>query len=156
MSEASEGVELVRQQRAALAQRVRLPWWYLVSFTVAILAALSLPLASWGLSSELSNWVVLVPALVVLLSLDRILGQATGARLSRRTLRAYPSSRPAGIAMLLIFIAAMLGEQVLITNGRVAVAVVVVMVAAVGVVACLVRQTAAIRDDIRAGRATTG
>jgi hypothetical protein len=155
MSEASDGLEQVRQQRAALAQRVTLPWWYLALFTAAIVALLSLPFASRYLSSGLGD-LVFLPALVVMLGLDRLLGYATGTKLSRRTMLAYPSSRPTGVTMLLIVVAAGVGVNVLLGNAQVAAAVGVVVVAAAGVVGCLVRLTAAIRDDIREGRAVSG
>lgn len=155
MDEAAEGLEQIRRQRAALADRVTLPWWYVVVYAAAMLAVLALPLASWALSPELSNWAVFLPAMVVLFGLDPLLARTTGARLSRRTLRAFPSSRPAGVAMLVIAAVAVVGESVLLNVGRVAFAVGLVVVAAAGVVGCLVHQTAAIRDDIREGRATS-
>jgi hypothetical protein len=154
MDDAAEGLDQVARQRSALAGRVVLPWWYVVVYAVAMLAVVGLPLASWALSPAWSEWVVFLPAMLVLLTLDRLLGRVTGARLSRRTLRAYPSSRPVGLAMLAIVGVTVIGESVLLNVGQVAAAFAVVVVAVVALLGCLARQTAAIRDDIREGRAT--
>jgi hypothetical protein len=154
MGEAADGLEQVRQQRAALAERVTLPWWYLVLFTAAIVALLSSPFASRYGSPGLSD-LVFLPALVIMVGLDRLLGYATGAKLSRRTMLAYPSTRPAGVAVIVTVGAAVVGVNALLGSGQVAVAVGVVVVAAAAAVGCLVRLTAAIRDDIREGRAVT-
>lgn len=151
-----EGLETVNRQRAALAERVRLPWWYRVVFVVAVGAVLALPLASREFSPALANWVLLLPAVVVLLSLEGLLGWTSGARLSRRTMLAYPSSRPAGLTMVLVVVAAVFGENALVAAGLLAAAIGVLVVALAAELGCLIWQNAAIRDDIREGRTISG
>jgi hypothetical protein len=55
--------------------------------------------------------------------------------------------------MLVVVVAGVVGVNLLLDAGQVAFAVLVAVVATVLAVRCLVRQGAAIRADIRAGRA---
>lgn len=152
MSEASAGLQEIDRQRAALAATVRLPWWYAGLFALAMLAMIGLPLINRFTSGEVGSWAVL-PVLVVLYLSDLLLGHVTGAKLARGTLRAYPSSRPAGLTMLAIAVVGIVGVYWLITVGQLPQAVVLAVVCTAGTVRCLVWQTAGIRKDIRTGRA---
>jgi hypothetical protein len=149
-----DALRVVDRQRAALASRVRLPWWYAVLFGAATLALVGSPIVVREASSTVSNWAVFA-GIVVLLASDRLLGWATGARLSRGTLRDYPSSRPAGLAMIALFVVGIVAIWLLLPIDRVDLAIVVAVVVTVGVVRCLVGQTRGIRRDIREGRART-
>jgi hypothetical protein len=153
VSDASAGLQEIDRQRAALAARVRLPWWYTGLFALAMLGLFGLPLIDQFTSSDVGNWAVLWPALIVLLVSDRLLGHVTGAKLARGTLRAYPSSRPAGLSMLAIAVVGMLGAFWLIRIGQSPQAVVLAVVCTAASVRCLVWQTEGIRKDIRMGRA---
>jgi hypothetical protein len=153
MNDASGALQEIDRQRMALAAKVRLPWWYVALFTLAMLALLAAPLVARATSWELGNWAVMTPALVVLCLFDLLLGYATGAKLSRGTLRAYPSSRPAGLVMLAFGIIGVAGVHLLVKADMVPMAVVLVVVCTVAVVRCLLWQTAGIRKDIREGRA---
>jgi hypothetical protein len=155
VNDASAALQEINRQRAALAGKVRLPRWYVALFAVAMLALLAAPLVMRATSWEVGNWAVLVPAIVVLYVFDRLLGYATGAKLARGTLRAYPSSRPAGLTMLAVAIVGIIGVNVLVNVGLWPHAVTLVVVCAVGAARCLVWQTAGIRKDIREGRALT-
>jgi hypothetical protein len=153
MRDAENALDLVRRQREALADRARTPVWYPALFGLAVLALLAVPFVARAASPKVANWAVVLPAVAVLLLQDRLLGLVTGTKLARGTLRAYPSSRPAGIAMLVVVVAGVVGVNLLLGFGQVAFAVLVAVVATGLAVRCLVRQGAAIREDIRAGRA---
>jgi hypothetical protein len=147
--------ELARQ-RATLASRIRLPWWYVALFGVATAALLSAPVVVQRVSDTAGTWGLLWPAILVYLLSDRLLGPATGVRLSRGTLRAYPSSRTAGIAMLLVVVGGTIGVYLLLAADMLPQALVVIVVATVAAVRCLVSQTAAIRRDVQDGRVVAG
>ncbi|MEC3979503.1 hypothetical protein [Amycolatopsis sp. H20-H5] len=153
MNEASLALQEIDRQRAALAAKVRLPWWYAGLFALAMLATLAAPLVTRAVSWEVGSWAVMMPALVVLLVFDLLLGYVTGAKLACGTLRAYPSSRPAGLTLLGFAVAGIVGVPVLAELGRWPFAVVLVVVCTAAAVRCLLWQTAGIRKDIRAGRA---
>lgn len=153
---AAENLDVLRGQRHALARRVRLPWWYVVIYTVAMAAVLSAPFLAALVSPALSNWISVIPALVVVMVLDKQLARATGAQFSRRTLRAYPSARPAGIVTIAVCVPAVLGEQVLVNTGQPFAGAGVLVATTAVVVACLFWQTSGIRRDIRDGRAVAG
>jgi len=153
VSDASAGLQEIDRQRIALAAKVRLPWWYTGLFALAMLGLFGLPLINRFTSWDVGNWAVLTPAVVVLCLSDLLLGYVTGAKLSRGTLRAYPSSRPAGLSMLAIAIAGMVGVHLLVNASQWPQAVVLAVGCTVATVRCLVWQTAGIRKDIRTGRA---
>jgi hypothetical protein len=153
VNDASTALQEIDRQRAALAAKVRLPWWYVGLFALAMLAVLATPLVSGATSWELGNWAVMWPALVVLYLSDLLLGYVTGAKLARGTLRAYPSSRPAGLSMLAFAFAGIVGVILLVKAGQWPTAVVLAVACTAGTVRCLVWQTTGIRKDIRRGRA---
>src|SRR6476620_3271377 len=85
--------------RAELADRIRLPAWYIALFAVVELVLLSAPLVGRAMPIVAAlGW---LPIVAFALLADRLLGLATGTRLARRTLRAYPSSRPSGMALIM-------------------------------------------------------
>jgi hypothetical protein len=155
MSEASVALQEIDRQRVALAAKVRLPWWYACLFALTMLGLLGLPLINRFTSSEVSTWAVLWPAVIVSLLSDLVLGHVTGAKLARGTLRAYPSTRPAGLSMLAVGVVGIVGANWLVDVGQPAQAVVLAVICTVASVRCLVWQTAGIRKDIRTGRALT-
>lgn len=61
MSDASAGPQEIDRQWAALAAKVRLPWWYTGLFTLAMLGLFGLPLTNRFTSWEVGNWAVLWP-----------------------------------------------------------------------------------------------
>lgn len=153
MNEAREGLETVQAQRETLAARVRFPWWYLAAYALGIAAILAVPFVTRFIP-EVGSLVVLV-AVGLLMLLDRVLGAVTGARLMRRSLRAYPSSRPAGIAMLVVTFVATIGEMQLISSGQLGAILGVLALATALVLGCLIWQFRGIRRDIRDGRAVS-
>jgi hypothetical protein len=153
MNDAPAALQEIDRQRAALATKVRLPWWYITLFALAMLAVFATPLITRTTSWEVGNWLVMWPALTVLWLSDLLLGYVTGAKLARGTLRTYPSSRPAGLSMLGFALAGIVGVTLLVKAGQSPQAVVLTVVCTAGAVRCLVWQTAGIRKDIREGRA---
>lgn len=153
MNAASQDMEQLHRQRAALAQRVRLPWWYLALSAVMVAAVMAVPFLSEVIAPAVRPWVSLVPVLVMFV-VNRLLGRSTGVKLPYKLARAYPSVRPIGYATAGIALVACLAEYLLIGSGHTVFAVGVVVVAAAATVAVLVWRTAAIREDISEGRAT--
>jgi hypothetical protein len=137
----------------ALAAKVRLQWWYMGLFALAMLALLATPVITRATSWEVGNWAVMWPALAVLWLSDLLLGYVTGAKLARGTLRTYPSSRPAGLSMLAFAFVGIVGVTLLAKAGQSPTAAVLAVACTAGTVRCLVWQTAGIRKDIREGRA---
>jgi hypothetical protein len=141
----------VDRARAALADCVRLPAWYLALFVVVELVLLSAPLI--GRAMPIVAGLGWLPIVAFALLSDRLLGLATGVRLSRRTLRDYPSSRPPGIALIMVNVVGAVMIAVLVPSPHASSAVPVAVLATALAVRCLLRQTDGIRRDIRDGRA---
>jgi len=154
MSEASAAMQEIVRQRAALAARVQLPWWYVALFGLAVLALLITPLVAKITSWGVAQLGLMVPASVILVLFDLLLGYVTGAKLARGTLRAYPSTRPAGLTMLALVVVGLVGVHLLLP-AHLALVVLVSVVVAVGAARCLAWQAEGIRKDIREGRAVT-
>ena len=155
MSDASAAMEEIVRQRAALAARVQLPWWYVALFGLAVLALLITPLVAKITSWGVAQLGLMVPASVILVLFDLLLGYVTGAKLARGTLRAYPSSRPAGLSILALVVVGLVGVNLSLSAHLLPVVVLVSVVVAVGAARCLVWQAEGIRKDIREGRAVT-
>jgi hypothetical protein len=145
-------LELLRVQRSRLADRMRPPWWFLPG--VAILWALVFagPFTSRSFSSPraVSTWLIVVAALAVGCLLQRGLARATGIAVGFRNLR-YPPGRPAGIAMIVVSVAALGTEASLIRRGLLAAAIAVAALAVAAEVAVQQALLRAIRQDLRAG-----
>jgi hypothetical protein len=153
-------LELLRVQRSWLADRMRPPWWYLPG--VAIMWALFFagPFSSRSFSSprSVSTWFILVPVVAVCYLLQWGLTRATGIKAGTRPLRAlrdglfyYRPSRPAGIAMLVVSVAALGTEASLIRRELLAAAIVVAALAVAAEVTAQQALLRAIRQDLRAG-----
>lgn len=135
------------QQRVEKARQVQLPWWYVALFAAAVLGLMGAPFIGRATSWPLASWAVTCPALVVLYFADRVFRRSTGVQMTRGMLRAYPSSRPAGRAMLLVIGSGIVVVSIFVRAGLLAVAVIVAVAASVVAVRCLLRQTDAIRND---------
>jgi len=143
-------LELLRVQRARLADRMRLPWWYLTG--VAILWALVFagPFSSRYLPRGVPTWPILVAAVAVACLLQWGLSRATGIKLPFRNLR-YRRGRPVGIAILVVALAASETEFLLIRHGLLVAAIVVAAVGVVAEMACLHAALRVTRRELRAG-----
>src|ERR1022692_3080031 len=122
-------LELLRVQRGRLADRMRPSWWYLTG--VAIMWALFFagPFGSRYLPRGVSPYPpILVAALAVACLLKWGQDRATGIKMGFRNL-SYRPARPAGIAMLVVSIAASGTETSLIRRGLLVAAIVVAALA---------------------------
>jgi hypothetical protein len=149
-----QDLEQLRRQRATLAERIRLPWWYLTVAAVMMAAVMTAPFLTEHYSPVVSEWAALVPMLVMI-GVDRLWARTTGVRLPRRLARRYPSVRPIGWVTLAIAVVGYVTERLLLDHGQTALAVVVVVIMTAVAVGLLVRRTAAIRKDITEGRTTS-
>src|SRR5579875_7203 len=140
-------LEQLRAQRAHLADRLRAPWWYLAGFAVVLALTLAVPIGMHYFGGA-GNWSM--AALVLWFLLQGALARASGVAVGTRTLR-YPSGRAAGIAMMVVVVAALIAEMLLTRHGLVAEAIVVgVLATAVGV-GCWQAHLRGIRRDLRTG-----
>ncbi|MCO5995791.1 hypothetical protein [Actinoallomurus rhizosphaericola] len=154
MNATPQDLEQLRRQRATLAERIRLPWWYLTVAAVMMATVMTAPFLSEYFSPVVSEWAALVP-LLVMIGLDRLWARTTGVKLPRRMTRSYPSVRPIRWVTLAVAIVGYVTERLLLAHGQTALAVVVVVIMAAVTVGLLVRRTAAVRKDITEGRATS-
>jgi hypothetical protein len=152
MSNTWDGVpelEQLRAQRAELADRVRAPWWYLAAFAVSLAVVCAVPVAS-HYSSIAGGWPDLA-ALAVFYLLQAALARVSGVSIGTRTLR-YPSGRAAGVAMIVVVVAAVVAEGLLLRHGLLAAAVATGLAGAVAGTGCQLAHLRGIRRDLRAGR----
>jgi amino acid transporter len=154
------GLELLRVQRARLADRLRPPWWYLPGVAIVWALFFAGPFSSRTFASpnSLSTWVIVIPAGAVCWLLQWGLTRATGLKVGPGPLRvlqdglfSYRPGRPAGIAIFVVCLAALGSEASLIRHGLPAAAIVVAAVAVAAEVAAQQVLLRAIRQDLRAG-----
>jgi hypothetical protein len=143
-------LERLREQRNRLADRMRWPWWCLSGVAALWALAFAVPFSSRFLP-QVRIWPILVAAVVVACLLQWGLARATGIKVDTRMFR-YPSGRPAGIAMIVVGVAALVTEAFLIRRGLIVAAIVVAALAVAAEVACQQAQLRGIRQDLRAGR----
>jgi hypothetical protein len=157
---ALEPLELLRVQRSRLADRMRPPWWYLPGIAIVWAVFFGGPFTSRSFSSPttVSTWLILVPAGAVCLLLQWGMTRATGIKAGPRPLRVlrdglfyYRPTRPAGIAVFVVSVAALWAEGSLIRHGLTAGAVAVAVLAVVAEVAAQQAGLRAIREDLRGG-----
>lgn len=134
--------------QARLAERVRAPWWYLLGFAVVMALICAVPFAAHYLSW--SGSVSALVALVVFFPLQAGLARASGVAIGTRTLR-YPSGRVAGIALMVVVIAALVAETLLLDHALGAIAVVAGILAVAVAVICWQAHLRGIRHDLRTG-----
>jgi hypothetical protein len=143
-------LERLRVQRGRLADRMRPPWWYLTGAAILWALAFACPFSSRYLPQGVRIWPILVAAVAVACLLQWGLARATGIAVATPMLR-YPSGRPAGIAMIVVSVAALVTETFLIDRGLLVAAIVVAALAVVAEVAGQQAQLRGIRQDLRAG-----
>jgi hypothetical protein len=143
-------LELLRVQRSRLADRMRLPWWYLTGSAILWALVFAGPFSSRYLPRGVPTWPILLAAVAVAFLMQWGLTRATGIKLPFRNLR-YRPGRPVGIAMLVVFLAASETEFLLIRRGLL---VAPIVIAALGVAAEMVLLQAALRvtrQELRGG-----
>ena len=141
-------LELLRVQRGRLADRMRPPWWYLAGIAFLWAPVFAVPFTSRYLG--VSIWPIFVAALAVACLLQWGMTRVTGIKMGFRNL-SYRPGRPAGIAMLVVSIAANGTETSLIRRDLLAAAIVVAVLAVVAEVAATQAALRGIRQELRAG-----
>lgn len=152
MSDGTDSRILTERARSALAERARLPWWFVGAQALGMLSLLGAPVLSRVIPWVWAYPVLLWVGVLMILAGQPILWRLQGASFSRKTLRAYPSTRRAGLAFLAAFLVAAVAEVLLFRSGVFWAAGALVVVAAVGWAGFLVQQNTAMRRDIRDGR----
>jgi hypothetical protein len=141
----------VHAQRAALAERARLPWWFWVLFALATLGLVGGPVISQLLPGDVTTYAVQWPAIAVYALAERLVRWSQGISLSTRMFE-YPSSRIAGIVFLVVAVIGIIGVLGLQRSGLLVAAVVVVLVVSAVMVGAMVVIQRGMREDIRGGR----
>ncbi|HEY1701700.1 MAG TPA: hypothetical protein VGG75_18490 [Trebonia sp.] len=152
MNAEREALDAAARQRAILAERVRLPWWFVTVCGLALLGMFGLPVIGRWAGWTVSAWAVQVPCWLVLAYGQRALTRWRGVRISGKTLAAYPSTRAAGVTMLVVSVCAIIAIDVLAREGAVLPAAVLAAVAAAAGTVMMARMNAAAEADIRDGR----
>jgi hypothetical protein len=145
-------LELLRVQRARLADRMRLPWWYLAGSAILWALVFAGPFSSRYLPQGVPTWPIFVAAVAVACLMQWGLTRATGIKLPFRNLR-YRPGRPVGIAILVVSLAASETEFLLIRRDLIVAAIVVAALAVVAEMACLQAALRVTRRELRAGGA---
>ena len=143
-------LELLRVQRSRLADRMRLPWWYLAGSAILWALVFAGPFSSRYLPQQVPTWPIFVAAVAVACLMQWGLTRATGIKLPFRNLR-YRPGRPVGIAILVVFLAASETEFLLIRRDLIVAAIVVAALAVVAEMACLQAALRVTRRELRGG-----
>jgi hypothetical protein len=143
-------LELLRVQRARLADRMRLPWWYLAGSVILWALVFASPFSSRYLPQGFPTWPVFAAAVAVACLMQWGLTRVTGIKLPFRNLR-YRPGRPVGIAILVVFFAASQTELLLIHRDLIVAAIVVAALAVVGEMACQQAALRVTRRELRGG-----
>lgn len=144
-------LELLRVQRGRLADRMRLPWWYLTGAAILWALVFAGPFSSRYLPRGVPTWPVWLAAAAIAFLLQWGLARATGIKMGFRNLR-YPSpGRPVGIAILVVFLAASETEFLLIRRGLPVAAIVVAALAVAAEIALLQAALRVTRRELRGG-----
>ena len=144
-------LDLLRVQRSRLADRMRLPWWYLTGAAIVWAVVFAGPFSSRYLPRGVPTWPIFVAAAAVACLLQWGLTRATGIKLPFRNLR-YPSpGRPVGIAILVVCLAAGETEFLLIRDGLLVAAIIVAAAGVVAEMACLQIALRVTRQELRGG-----
>jgi predicted MFS family arabinose efflux permease len=154
MNDGSRDLERLQQQRTVLAQRLRLPWWYLAATAVLMAVLLGLPFLQPRYVSDDAGQVSSLVLVLIQFGLSRLLENTTGVKYRGRNMY-YPSARPVMWVTCAVAAASVAGEGALLRSGDTVLAVTVVVVTVAAVVGILLWQNAAIRLDIRQGRAVS-
>ena len=141
-------LELLRVQRARLADRLRPRWWYLAGVAVAYALVFAFPFASRFFG--ISMWPFVVAVLAVACPVQWGMNRVTGIKVGFRNLRYPASGRPTRIAVVVVSLGAMT-EHFLIERDLIAAAIAVAAVAVAAEVALVQVVLRGIRQELRDG-----
>jgi len=148
-------LELLRVQRSRLADRLRLPWWYLTGSAFVWAVVFAGPFSSQYLPRTVPTWPIFLAVAAVAGLMQWGLTRTTGIKIGFRNLRYPPQGRPLRIAVFVVFIVFCETEFLLIRHGL---PVSAIAVAALGVAAEMALQQAllrGIRQELRGGGGAT-
>ena len=143
-------LELLRVQRARLADRMRLPWWYQAGSAILWALVFASPFSTRYLPQGIPTWPIFVAAVAVACLMQWGLTRVTGIKLPFRNLR-YRPGRPVGITILVVFLAASQTEFLLIRRDLIVAAIVVAALAVGAEMACLQAALRVTRRELRGG-----
>jgi len=141
-------LELLRAQRAQLANRLKTPWWYVAATVFAWAAAFAMPIGSHYFIGA-GVWCALL-AIVVFFLAQHALAMVSGVDVGIRTWQ-YPSGRAWTIAMIVVIVAATGVETLSLEHGLLAAAVVVGVLATLAGTGCSQGHLRGIRRDLETG-----
>ena len=144
-------LDLLRVQRSRLADRMRLPWWYLTGAAIVWAVVFAGPFSSRYLPRGVPTWPIFAAAAAVACLLQWGLTRATGIKLPFRNLRYASAGRPVGIAILVVCLAAGETEFLLIRGGLLVAAIIVAAVGVAAEMACLQIALRVTRQELRGG-----
>jgi hypothetical protein len=144
-------LELLRAQRAQLANRLKPPWWYVVGSGIALAVACAMPIGSYYVTGAGLGLGLGVLGIVVLIVMQQALVRVSGVALGTGTWQ-YPSGRVWSVGLAAVIFANSLLESYLFKGGHPAGAIVVGVLAAVTGTICWHGHLRAIRRDLEAGR----
>lgn len=142
-------LEVLRAQRARLADRMQPPWWCWTGVAIVWALVFAGPFSSRYLPRG-AYWAIVAAAVAVAYLVQWGLARATGIKVGFRNLRDR-QGRPARIATLVVSLAAIATESLLIEHDLLGAAI---AVAAFGVAAEVAVQQAALRGfrrELRGG-----
>jgi len=142
-------LELLREQRSVLADRMRAPWWYLTG--VAFLYGLVFAVPFITRFSGVGIWPVALVVVAVGWPLQWGLTRVTGIKMRFRNLRYPAAGRPVRIAVAAVSIGTVMIEHYLIDSRLFAVAIVVGVLAVAAEVVLLQAVMRGIREELRVG-----
>ena len=145
-------LERLQVQRSRLADRMWPPWWGQAGAAIPWALLFAGPFTSPSFSSPraVNTWAILVPALAVCCLVQWGVARATGIKVGFRNL-SYRPGRPAGIAMIVVGVAALGTETSLIRYGPLAAAIAVAALAVAAEAAAQHALLRAICQDLRGG-----
>jgi hypothetical protein len=142
-------LDLLRVQRARLADRLRARWWYLAGVAVAYALVFAFPFASRYFG--ISMWPFLVAVLAVACPVQWGMNRVTGIKVGFRNLRYPASGRPTRIAVVVVSLGTITTEHFLIERDLIAAAIAVAAVAVAAEVALVQVTLRGIRQELRDG-----
>jgi hypothetical protein len=144
-------LELLRVQRARLADRLQPPWWYLAGVAIMFALVFAFPFASRFLG--VSIWPFFVAALVVAVPLWGWT-RATGIKMGFRNLSSPGPGRPARYAVVVVSLGGTATVHLLIDRGLIVAAIAVAALAVAAEVALQLVLLRGIRQELRGGEGT--
>jgi hypothetical protein len=150
-SEAQQSLQRIARERQTLADRIRLPGWYLALYVLAALVLFALPALVVAPHHRLATAILpvtIVAASAVLGLLDTVIRHVSGTRLSTDDTRSHPESRRPSLVVLGVVVCGSAATWIAAANASWAVSLVCGLVSAVLLVAARLRAVSAVRRHV--------